>query len=90
MSGSYIVGNTYTLQDYMNVRKGAGTNYGIKKVSQLTADGKAHATARSGNAVLKKGTRVTCLSVKTVGNYIWMQIPSGWVCAKKGNTVYIK
>lgn len=88
--GSYIVGNTYTLQDYMNVRKGAGTNYGIKKVSQLTADGKSHATANSGNAVLKKGTRVTCLSVKTVGDYIWMQIPSGWVCAKKGNTVYIK
>lgn len=91
-STSYKVGKNYTLQDAMNVRTGAGTNYSIKKVSQLTADGKKHATSKSStaNAVLKKGTKVTALAVKTVGNNIWLQIPSGWVCAKLGSTIYIK
>lgn len=91
-STSYKVGKDYTLQDYMNVRSGAGTNYSIKKVSQLTADGKKHATSSSGmaNAVLKKGTKVTALAVKTVGSNIWLKIPSGWVCAKQGGTVYVK
>ena len=89
---SYKVGKTYTLQDNMYVRVGAGITQKIKKVSQLTADGKKHATSTKGtaNAVLKKGTKVTCYEVKTVGTYIWIRIPSGWVCAKKGSTVYIK
>ena len=89
---SYKVGKTYTLQDNMYVRAGAGTGYKIKKVSQLTADGKAHATSTksTANAVIKKGTKVTCYEVKVVGTYIWIRIPSGWVCAKKGSTVYIK
>lgn len=88
-SNSYIIGNTYILQDYMYVRKGAGTEYAIKKVSQLTADGRRNATASSGAAILKKGTEVTCLATRAIGNEIWMQIPSGWVCAKQVDTVYI-
>ena len=89
---SYKVGKTYTLQDNMNVRAGAGIKFRIKWVKELTADGKKHATSSSSmaNAVLKKGTKVTVLTVKTVGSNIWLQIPSGWVCAKLGNTVYIK
>ena len=88
----YKAGKTYTLQDAVNVRAGAGTNYGIKKVSQLTADGKAHATSTksTANAVLKKGTKVTCLEVKTVGTYVWIRTPSGWLCAKNGSAVYLK
>lgn len=82
---SYLVGETYTLQDYMNVRTGPGTNHSIKQVSELTADGKKHATRSSGNATLKKGTEVTCLEI--LGN--WMRIPSGWVCCKQGSEVYI-
>lgn len=81
----YVVGQTYTLQDNMNVRKGPGTSHAIKQVSELTADGKKHATKTSGGATLKKGTEVTCLEIS--GD--WMRIPSGWVCCRQGNEVYI-
>ena len=72
-------GKQYKLLVDLNVRKGPGTNYAIKKRSQLTADGKKHA-CKGTNAVLKKGTVVTCLKVS--GN--WMKIPSGWICCKQG------
>jgi len=70
-------GGTYKLKDNMNVRKGPGTSYAIKKRSELTADGKKNAVNCT-NAVLKKGTVVTCLEVKGE----WMRIPSGWICCK--------
>lgn len=84
-AGGYVIGETYTLQDYMNVRSGPGTNYPVKQVSELTADGKRHATRAYGGATLMKGTAVTCLEVS--GD--WMRIPSGWVCCRQGSTVYI-
>lgn len=84
-SSSYKVGSTYTLQNNMKVRTGPGTNYRQKKRSELTANAKKH--AQSGTyAVLKKGTRVTVQGVS--GN--WLKIPSGYVCARQGNSVYIK
>lgn len=86
-SNGYTVGKTYTLQANMNVRSGAGTNYAKKKRNELTADAKKHSTV---TGTLKKGTRVTCKAVKKTGSDIWIQIPSGWICAKKGNKVYIK
>lgn len=82
---TYSTGKTYTLQANMKVRAGAGTNYRQKKRSELSADGKKHAQAGT-YAVLKKGTKVTCLAIK--GD--WIKIPSGWVCCKQGSTVYIK
>ena len=87
---TYKVGNTYTLQTNVKVRTGAGTNYAQKSVSQLTADGKKNATAKSGGAVLKKGTKVTAKAVKTVSGDIWLQIPSGWVAAYYDGDTYIK
>lgn len=86
----YKVGNVYTLQTNIKVRTGAGTNYAQKTVSQLTEDGKKNATAKSGGAVLKKGTKVTVKAVKTVNDDIWLKIPSGWVAALYGGEVYIK
>lgn len=84
-TSSYRVGSTYTLQNNMKVRTGPGTNYRQKKRSELTANAKQH--AQSGTyAVLKKGTRVTVQGVS--GN--WLKIPSGYVCARQGNSVYIK
>jgi len=83
--GGYVAGRIYALQDHMNVRTGPGTNYPIKQVSELTADGKRHATRSTGAATLRKGTEVTCLEV--YGD--WMRIPSGWVCCRQGNEVYI-
>ena len=73
-------GKDYKLKKALYVRKGPGKKYKIKKRSQLTEDGKKH-SKKSSKAILKKGTVVTCLEVK--GN--WMRIPSGWICAKKGN-----
>lgn len=84
-SSSYKVGQVYTLQTNLKVRTGPGTNYRQKKRSELTSNARQH--AQSGTyAVLKKGTRVTCQGVN--GN--WIKIPSGYICGKQGNSVYIK
>lgn len=85
-SGSgYKVGTTYTLQVNLKVRTGPGTNYRQKKRSELTSNAKKF--AQSGTyAVLKKGTKVTCQGVS--GN--WIKIPSGYICAKQGKSVYVK
>ena len=56
-----------------------GTNYPIKKYSELTEDGKKHAYKQQ-NAVLKKGTRVTCLKMVESGTNLWLKIPSGFIC----------
>lgn len=89
--GSYTVGKTYTIvaKSGIKVRTGAGTNYAQKKTADLTADGKKHAKDQT-MAVLKKGTRVTCQAVKTVGNRIWMKVPSGWLCAMENGDAYIE
>jgi surface antigen len=81
----YIVGETYTLQYDMKVRTGPSTSYRQKKRTELTASGKKSALDGT-YAVLKKGTEITCMQVK--GN--WIKIPSGWVCAKTKNKIYIK
>lgn len=88
------VGCDYTLSDNMNVRSGAGTSYSVKKVSQLTADGKKHATSTNANdnAVFKKGTVVTAQELKAVYSTskidIWCRCPSGWICLKNGDDIY--
>ena len=75
-------GSVYTLMTNVNVRTGAGTDYAIKKVRDLTADGKNNCTSSNSgdNAVLKSGTRVTALDVINVGKDIWLRIPSGYIC----------
>lgn len=85
---TFKVGKTYTtVVDCLNVRKGAGTSFGVKKRSQLTSDGRKHANA---NGQLKKGTRVTCLATKINDGNVWIKIPSGWICAYYKGKVYIK
>lgn len=83
-SGSIKVGGTYTLRANMKVRTGPGTGYRWKKRSELTTMGRAYSQNQT-NAVLKTGTRVTCLQI--TGN--WMKIPSGWICIRSGGAVYI-
>lgn len=85
----YIIGKTYTLQVNLNVRIGAGTSYKNKKYSELTKDGRKHALNIS-NAVLKRGTKVTCKNVIKVKDETWLEIPSGYICAKYGDKVYVK
>lgn len=88
-AGDYEVGKTYTVSvnSALNVRKGAGKNYGLVGYAGLTSNAKKHAT--KGGALLN-GTRVDCLDLKQVGGDTWMLIPSGWICAKSGNNVYVK
>lgn len=84
---SYTVGKTYTLLvDALRVRTGAGTNYASKSYSQLTANAKQNAYS---NGTLKKGTAVTCQQVKSVGNDIWIKIPSGWIAAYYSGEKYV-
>lgn len=81
-----------TLGD-MYVRYGAGTNYGVKRVRDLTEDGKKHATSQNPDAyaVYKKGTRFTCYELVDLGKGVWARTPSGYVCVKgKSGTVYCK
>ena len=86
--GYYKIGDTYTVDvsSALNVRAGAGTDYPLVGYENLTADGKKHANAWG---ALYSGTRVTCMDVCDRGDEIWMQIPSGWICAKSGNTRYV-
>lgn len=86
---NYKVGATYTLQVNLNVRYGAGTTYKNKKYSELTKDGRMHALNQS-NAVLKRGTKVTCKNIIKKSNEIWVEIPSGYICAKYGDKIYVK
>lgn len=88
-SSRYIVGKNYTLEVDLNVRYGAGTNNAIKKYNELTVDGKKHAYVQT-NAVLKKGTIVTCLDVIKNENDIWLKIPSGYVAGYYQGKEYIK
>ena len=91
-TSKYVIGKNYTLQDNMFVRTGAGTNYSIKSVRELTEDGRKHAVSSNlnDNAVLKKGTIVTCLEVVKENNNIWLRIPSGFVAGFHDGKEYIK
>ena len=74
---------TYTLNENCGVYQlNADGSKKIKNVSQLTADGKKHATQASGKAYLKKGTKVTVNSftLDPKGS-IWANIPSGAIVA---------
>ena len=92
----FAAGEDFTLTDCMNVRTGAGTNYPVKTVSQLTANGRECAVNRSASAqaVFREGTEITALEVKAVYSPqrvdVWFRCPSGWICARMGEEVYVK
>lgn len=76
----------------MNVRWGASTDDGIKKVKDLTEDGRKNATSTNpeDNAVYKKGTVFTAKEIITNGNSVWAKTPSGYVCIKNNDGTYCK
>lgn len=84
----YKIGETYTVDvnTALNVRRGAGTDFDLVGYAGLTPDGKKHANAWG---ALLDGTRVTCLDIVNRGDETWIEIPSGWICAKSGNTRYV-
>lgn len=83
----YKVGQVYQTEVNLNVRKGAGTYFDKVKFDDLTPNAKEHAFS---NGVLKKGTNVTCLECKKTNADIWIRIPSGWICGKYGDKVYVR
>ena len=84
----YIVGKVYTTISDLNIRE---QPFGTKmKFECITQNAKEHAFFDDyGNAILKKGTRVTCKAISKQTNSIWILIPSGWICAKNSKSVYI-
>lgn len=85
----YKVGTVYTTQVDLKVRAGAGTDKAWKKTSELSADGQKNAYNQT-NAVLKKGTRVTCKEIQNVGNDVWIRIPSGWIAGYYDGKIYVQ
>ncbi len=85
----YNLGNYKTLYN-MNVRENPSINSKIKKVKELTQDGKRNATSTNpeDNAVYKKGTIFTAKEIIKNNNYIWAKSPSGYICLEDSNTKY--
>lgn len=77
----YVSGN-YRCDANMNVRSGAGTDNPIKKVKELSEDGKNNAVSQNldDNAIYKKGTVFTALEIINNDNGTWAKTPSGYVC----------
>ena len=91
LTNPFKAGQVYTLKYDVKVRSDAGTGTAWKKYSQLTADGKKHAYNTNSYAVLKAGTQVSALEIKTLSNgEIWVRIPSGWIAAMYGGESYMK
>lgn len=89
-SDDFKSGYDYVTLDNMYVRWGAGTNYGVKLVKNLTPDGKKNATSQNPDAyaVYKKGTIYTALEVIRNVNGVWARTPSGYVCMRGVSGMY--
>lgn len=83
VSEEYTKGNYITL-DEMNIRTGAGANFAIKKVSEMSENGRKHATSTNlnSNAEYKKGTEFTAQEIIKNENEYWAKSPSGYICIK--------
>lgn len=85
----FKVNTIYTTQVDLNVR--SSPNGSKLKYDALTVNAKLHSKYDEfGNAILKQGTRVTCQNVKSTGTATWIKIPSGWICGKSKDKVYVK
>ena len=84
----YTVGETYTTQQDLNIRKspnGESVRYG-----DLTDDAKKHSfVSTSGSSVLKRGTRVTVKEIQNTETCIWLRIPSGWICGTNTKNIFV-
>ncbi len=88
----YTKGNYITLEA-MNIRSGAGVNYPIKKVKDMSVNGRKHATSTdlNANAAYKKNTEFTAQEIIKNGNEVWAKSPSGYICLKGASgKVYCK
>lgn len=76
----FVKGITYRTDSDLHIRQWPmGPK---KKMYEITVNAKINSFSDSeGNAILKKGTRVTCLDVVHDGKSTWLLIPSGYICA---------
>lgn len=83
-TGEKIENNDYKTLFNLNVRYGAGDNYEIKKVCEMTNDGRKNAIYNGDNdpAIYKKGTVYTALEIINNEYGKWAKTPSGYVCIK--------
>ena len=86
-TNKYITG-TYESQYNMYVRTGAGTNYRIKDVKELSQDGQKHSLNKTGPAIYKKGTRFTAKEIIKTDSGYWAKTPSGYVCIELNGKKY--
>lgn len=78
-----VKAGTYSLKELAGVyKRNSNGTFTIKKVRELTANGKLNATSKSSaaNAYLKKSTRVTVsATLKDKEGNLWALIPSGYI-----------
>ena len=76
----FVKGVVYKTDSDLYIRH---TPMGVKKkMYEITVNAKINSFSDSqGNAILRKGTRVTCLDVAYDGKSVWLLIPSGYICA---------
>ena len=84
----FKINTMYTLQAEMRVRTGPGINYRAKRYNELTPDGQKHDRDKDG--CLDKGTRITVLETRNVGNDVWVRCPSGWIAGYNNGKKYLK
>ena len=89
------LGMDLTLTANMNIRSNAGTGYPVRKVADISENGKKCVidSNNSANAVFKRGTVITALELKAISNAtidVWCRCPSGWICIRQGNDVYVE
>lgn len=86
---NYIVGKTYITTENLYIRTEPN---GIKKAFDLlTKNAKSHAYRDVADcAILRKGTKVTCQKVVESNGSTWIKIPSGYICAIRNGSVYVK
>ena len=98
-SGRYMIGETYTTRDKVNVRRYASENADYVKAFEIEANLAynldSYNASIDGRATVDRGTEVTVHDIEEImdanGNvsHIWLETEYGWMCAKKGSDVYI-
>ena len=87
-TSQWIEGKVYTLQQDLYIRDGADGNKVL--FENISEDAQKKGKKDDfGYAILKKGARVTCKSTIVLPKSTWMQIPSGWICAKNSKITYV-
>lgn len=84
----YNIGEVYATQQDLYIRD--NPNGKKVKFDDITEDAKRHAKKDIFDyAILERGTRVTCKAWTATETCIWMQIPSGWICASNSKHIYV-